>query len=158
MIKAFDVMTEKDREIIYNLIEDEVLRDKEKNKFFMQACKMKPIKNQSFEKIEYISEVEGRIKGYFAYLHDKVNDKVVNIEIIAFDDAGILARDFINFCKMLDKNFKYIELSIMPESPAYKIARYLFKKYNFRKIGTLENSIKLIDKSRHDVEIWQKRW
>lgn len=157
MIKSLDKLDKKDREIIYNLIEEEVLHDKEKNKFFMQACKMKPVKNPSFEKVEYISEVEGRIKGYFAYLHDKINQKVINIEIIGFDDMAILTRDFIKFCKHLDDKFKYIELAIIPEAPTYRLARYLFKKYNFRKIGTLESSIRLINNTRYDVEIWHKR-
>ena len=150
-------LTDKDRKNIYKVIKYNCLHDIDKYKYFMQTCKMKPIKNSSFKKIEYISIVKGRIQGYFAYLLDLVNVKVTNIEIISFDETTVLVRDFLIFCDFLVKRYENLEISIIPDSPAYRIARRSFQKYGFKKIGTLEKSLKLKDKRYYDLELWQRR-
>lgn len=154
MISKIDDLGRKE---IYSIIEQEVFSDEEKYKFFMSSCKMKPIKNSSFEKYEFVSHVEGRIQGYFAYLYDLVNQKVTNIELISFEENAVFMRDFLKFCKYLDETFKNIELAIIPESPAYRMATLCFSKYKLRRIGTLTSSMRLCDGKRYDVEIWQKR-
>ena len=153
----YEQIKEIDRENIYKIIKVIVLRNSQKNKYFMQNCKMKPIKNSSFEKPEFISLVEGRMQGYFAYLYDKINDKIVNIELIAFEDSPVFVRDFLKFCGYIGDNFRKIEISVIPGNPAYRIARKAFDKYNFKRIGTLDESIRLIDGKYYPVEIWQRR-
>lgn len=150
-------ITESEREFVYNSIETAVMRDIEKYKFFINYYKMRPIKNKSFVKCEYISIVKGRLQGYFAFLFDKINRKVINIEVMAFDETAVLTRDFMKFCKYLDENFENFELSIIPESPAYRIASKCFEKYGLTKIGTLKSSILLRDKKRYSLELWEKK-
>ena len=57
-----------DRNIIYDIINNSVKDDYEKYKFFMNSCKMKPLKTSSFKKLEYISIVDGKVQGYFAFI------------------------------------------------------------------------------------------
>ena len=147
-----------DRDIIYDIINNSVKDDYEKYKFFMNSCKMKPVKSSSFKKIEYISLVGERVQGYFAFIFDKINRKVTNIELISFDETRVFVRDFLEFCEYLSENFKNVELAVIPENPAYRIARRSFLKYNFKKVGTLQESIRLIDGKFYDVEIWQRRF
>lgn len=146
-----------DRNIIYDIINNSVKDDYEKYKFFMNSCKMKPLKTSSFKKLEYISIVDGKVQGYFAFIFDKINRKITNIELISFDETRVFVRDFLKFCEYLSENFKNVELAVIPENPAYRIARRSFLKYNFKKIGTLQESIRLIDGKFYDVEIWQRR-
>lgn len=150
-------LQESDRKAIYSMINDIVFSDYEKYKFFMNSSKMKPIKNSSFKKLEYISLVKGRVQGYFAFIYDKINQKIINIELISFDETRVFVRDFLKFCEYLSENFKNVELSVIPENPAYRIARRGFLRYNFVKIGTMEKSIRLIDGKFYDVELWQRR-
>ena len=147
-------LQESDRKAIYSMINDIVFSDYEKYKFFMNSSKMKPIKNSSFKKLEYISLVKGRVQGYFAFIYDKINQKIINIELISFDETRVFVRDFLKFCEYLSENFKNVELSVIPENPAYRIG---FLRYNFVKIGTMEKSIRLIDGKFYDVELWQRR-
>ena len=150
-------LKDKDRNSLYDCINYACRSDIEKYKFFMNSCKMKPLKNSSFKKLEYISLVDGKIQGYFAFILDKINCKIINIELISFDETRVFVRDFLKFCEYLDNNFKNIELFVIPENPAYRIARRGFLRYSFNKIGNLEKSIRLIDGKFYDVEIWQKR-
>lgn len=153
----YEIIKESDTKHIYKMIEECVLDDTEKYKYFMQSAKMKPIKNSSFEKVEYISRVGGRIQGYFAYLYDKINDKIINLELISFENNPVFLRDFMKFCEYLGDNFKNVELSVIPGNPAYRLTKKAFITYNFKRIGTLEESIRLVDGKYYPVEIWQRR-
>lgn len=146
-----------DEELIYSIINTELSSDTERYKYFISASKLKPLKNAQFEKVEYISHVDGRIHGYFAYVLDKFNDKITNIEIMSFENSVVLVRDFIKFCSILDNSYEHIELAVIPENPAYRIAKKCFNKFKFIKIGTLTESVKLLDGARYDIELWQKR-
>lgn len=146
-----------DEKLVHDIINTELSSNKEKYKYFIGSSKLKPLKNSQFEKIEYISHVDGKIQGYFAYILDKFNNKITNIELMAFENSPILVRDFIEYLKILDKCYKHIELAVIPGNPAYRIAKKYFEKYKFIKIGTLTESVKLIDGNRYDIELWQKR-
>ena len=150
-------LREKDRENIYNAIINYSLQNLERTKFYMNFAKMKPVENTAFSKVEYISLVKGRIQGYFAYLFDKVNKKIVNIEVLSFEESPVLVRDFLKFCEFVQQNFNNIELSIIPESPAYKIAIRCFKQYGFIKVGTFRNSVLLKDKKYYSLEWWERK-
>lgn len=152
----YEIIKEQDTKNIYEMIEQKVLENQQKYKYFMQSAKMKPIKNSSFEKVEYYSHIDGRVQGYFAYLYDKINNKIINIELISFEENPVFVRDFLKFCEYLGDNFRNVELSVIPGNPAYKLTRKAFVKYNFKRIGVLEDSIRLIDGEYYPVEIWQK--
>ena len=88
-------LREKDRENIYNAIINYSLQNLEKTKFYMNFAKMKPVENTAFSKVEYISLVKGRIQGYFAYLYDKVNKKIVNLSVTSLNFASLYKKTLI---------------------------------------------------------------
>lgn len=59
----YEIIKEQDTKNIYEMIEQKVLENQQKYKYFMQSSKMKPLKNSSFEKVEYYSHINGRVQG-----------------------------------------------------------------------------------------------
>lgn len=149
-------ITRTTRNVIYDIIIEQINKDLEKNKHFLNVSKMRDVQGGEFYKAEYYSLYKNKICGYFAYIYDKTNRKIVNIEVIKFSNTYIFIKDFFDFCKYV-YCFEHIELTISPQSPAYKLARKCFEKYNFRKVGILKKSVKLLDNKYYDLELWEKK-
>ena len=153
-----ELVAKEDRKFVHDIIKKAVFEDLEKFKFFINSSKGMDFKESvRFQKEEFISCVEGKIQGYFAYLHDRANEKIINIEVMAIEETPVLVRDFLIFCKLLVSTYDNFELSIIPQSPAYHIAQKCFEKFKFKRVGVLKSSIKLLDNKRYDLEIWEKK-
>lgn len=154
MIKS---IKSEERKKFIELLKEKIKADPERYKYFAFSG-MEEIKNPLYEKIEFLSkDKDGNIRGEMGILFDIKADKVIALELISFKDNDLVfTKDFINFCKILSQ-YKRIELDIIPGSPSYSLAMKLFKKYNFRKVGTFKESVKLLDNKFYDVEYWERK-
>lgn len=134
-------------------------RQIEPNKFLFFDGALEHIQVNGLEQLMMLSLHDGKIAGYFGIVYNEPSDKIVALDL-AFLGDGIeekreFRKDFSQFCVMLDKLYKKIEISIVPQSPAYMLAMKFFKRFNFRKVGVFKKTRKIKGKF-YDVEWWEK--
>lgn len=143
--------------ILKDILEEEQQANFEKYKFFTGS--LDNIKIPGIDELMMLSIHNGHIVGYMGCMYNEVHDKIISLDFIFTGDNLTEKKEFLDdftkFCSMLDKLYKKIELNIVPESPAYKLAMKLFKRHNFRKVGTFRKARKILDKF-YDVEAWEK--
>lgn len=152
-----EMLTKDKRENFYKILEDKIKSNPERYKFFAAGAK-KMRDNPVFNKVEFLSKVGNEVIGEVGYIHDIINDKIVNIELACFkDNSPTFIKDLLLFFELLDSIYLNFELEIMIHSPAYKLACRAFKKYGFKYIGLKRSSLKLLNGKRYDVAIWEKK-
>lgn len=143
--------------VLKEILEEEQQANVEKYKFFTGSLDDLNIKG--LDELMMLSIYDGHIVGYMGCIYNIPHDKIISLDFIFLGDNLTERKEFLDdfakFCSMLDKLYKKIELNIVPESPAYKLAMKFFKRYNFRKVGTFRKARKILDKF-YDVEAWEK--
>lgn len=147
--KAFTTLLE--------IIKEQQIREPNKFKFFDGA--LEEIKVKGLASLMMLSLFQGHIIGYMGVVYNTCHDKLIALDLAYLgenlEEQKEFRKDFSQFCKMMDKLYKKIEISIVPESPAYRLAMKFFKKYNFRKVGVFKKTRKIQGKF-YDVEWWEK--
>lgn len=142
---------------LLEIIEEQRKLNPNRFRFFDGA--LKEIKVNGLEQLSMLSLYEGHIVGYMGIVYNEPHDKVVALDLAylgnTITEQKEYIKDFSKFCGCLDKLYKKIEISIVPESPAYSLAMKFFKRFNFRKVGTFKKTRK-IDSKFYDVEWWEK--
>lgn len=142
---------------LLEIVEEQRKLDPNKFKFFDGA--LSEIKVKGLEQLSMLSLYQGHIIGYMGIVYNAPHDKVVALDLAYLgenlEEQREFRKDFSQFCVMLDKLYKKIEISIVPESPAYSLAMKFFKRFNFRKVGTFKKTRK-IDSKFYNVEWWEK--
>lgn len=143
--------------LLNEIIQEKYISNPEKFKFFNGS--LKELRVDGIEEFMMLSIYNGHIVGYMGCMYNEIHDKLISLDFIYLGDTLAEKKEFLNdfskFCTCLDKFYGKIELNIVPESPAYKLAMRFFKRYNFRKVGTFKKSRKILD-SFYDVEAWER--
>ena len=131
----------------------------EPNKFMFFDGALEEIKIKGFEQLMMLSLHNGHIAGYMGIVYNEPCEKIVALDLAflgeSIEEQKEFRKDFSQFCVMLDKLYKKIEISIVPQSPAYRLAMKFFKRFNFRKVGVFKKTRKIQGKF-YDVEWWEK--
>jgi len=152
-----EMLTKDKRENFYKILEEKIKSDPERYKFFAAGAK-KMRDNPVFNKVEFLSKVGNEVIGEMGYLQDLVNDKIINIEVVCFkDNSPTFIKDLFLFFELLDSSFLNFEFEVIPQAPTYHLACRAFEKYKFKYIGLKRKSLKLLDGSKYDVTIWEKK-
>ena len=143
-------INEKNKKFYHNLINNQVTADIEKYKFFglVGDCQ-----DKTKHQIEFVSQRDNIVVGYFAILVDIKNERVTNFSLVSFEKSRELFVDLFNFTNSLYEIYDNFEFRIVSDSPAVPIAEKLFKKFNIKKIGTIEKSKKILGEW-HDENIY----
>lgn len=134
-------INKKNRDFYYNLINDQVTADQEKYKYFGYVGECQ---DKSKHQIEFISQNKNIVLGYISISIDIKNERVTNFSLINFEKSREFFIDLFNFTNSLYEIYDNYEFRIVSDSPAIPIAEKLFKKFNFKKIGTIEKSKKIL--------------
>lgn len=143
-------ISKKNRDFYHKLINEQVSINQEKYKYFgfVGECQ-----DKSKHQIEFISQRDNIVIGYFSILVDIPNERITNFSIINFEKSREFFIDLFNFTNCLYEIYDNFEFRIVSDSPAIGIAEKLFKKFNIKKIGTVEKSKKIL-REWHDENIY----
>lgn len=145
---------------VWGRIRKIVAKDPLKYKYFIgAAAEVSQLgKEMGHRKQGFISVEGDEVLGYFSYIHDRGTDTLSDFELIRFKTSSVLIKDFMDFVNHLCtcNHYRRIEVKIIKGSPSYSIMEKIARRYDFKKVGTLTQAVRLTDKELHDIDIFEK--
>ena len=156
------VLTQETRIIVWDKIRDLISKDLDYYKFFIGSAKniSQLGKEMGLEKVEFISENDNKINGYFSYIYDSNTRTAKDFEMLSFSKESkniTLLKDFakVIYCLHDSPDYERLEVEIIKGAPSSCILESLIRTNVFRLVGEKRKAIRLNDNKLYDIVIYE---
>lgn len=156
------VLNQGTRTIVWDKIRNLISKDLDYYKFFIGSAKniSQLGKEMGLEKVEFISESDNKINGYFSYIYDSSTRTAKEFELLSLEKNSkniTLLKDFAKVIRCIydSPDYERLEVEIIKGAPSSCILESLIRANSFRVVGEKRKAIRLNDNKLYDIVIYE---